>query len=295
MSNNPNRAQSMDELRAILGQLFTRESVQAGSAFQPLPSDVIISPYSKCGTTWMQQICHGLRTRGSMDYGEITEVIPWIEAAVDLEQELNAVQDSKPRLFKSHASYDQLPDNCRYICVLRDPIDALISLYNFFDGWLMEPGCIEFEEFAVDHYLARNPPNNYWHHLVSWYQQRDNSNLLLLCYEQLKADFDKQLPEISRFLGIELDSELADTVTRQSSMEFMRKHDQHFDDHYLRSKREAAGALPLGSNSSKVNRGDSRVSRKDVSENIEKLMNQRWREFVTPQLGFHDYKELLAS
>jgi len=32
----------------------------------------------KCGTTWMQQIVHGLRTRGSMDFNEITRVVPFL-------------------------------------------------------------------------------------------------------------------------------------------------------------------------------------------------------------------------
>jgi hypothetical protein len=32
------------------------ESMERGLAYQPQPSDLFISPYAKCGTTWVQQI-----------------------------------------------------------------------------------------------------------------------------------------------------------------------------------------------------------------------------------------------
>lgn len=52
-------------------------SVANGLAFKPNATDVYIVTYPKCGTTWTQQIAHGLRSRGSMDFEEICEVVPW--------------------------------------------------------------------------------------------------------------------------------------------------------------------------------------------------------------------------
>ena len=48
------------------------------------PSDVFVVTYPKCGTTWVTQILHALRTAGSMDFGEITEVVPWVILAHEL-------------------------------------------------------------------------------------------------------------------------------------------------------------------------------------------------------------------
>ncbi len=45
---------------------------------------MVTSP--KCGTTWVQQIVHQLRSRGSMDFEEISIPVPWIEMAHDLGQ-----------------------------------------------------------------------------------------------------------------------------------------------------------------------------------------------------------------
>ena len=49
--------------------MHTDESVRVGRAFKPRASDVFIVTYPKCGTTWMTQILHALRTGGSLDFG----------------------------------------------------------------------------------------------------------------------------------------------------------------------------------------------------------------------------------
>ena len=53
---------------------------------RPAAGDVLIVTSPKCGTTWVQQIVHQLRSRGSMDFEEISMVVPWIEMAHDLGQ-----------------------------------------------------------------------------------------------------------------------------------------------------------------------------------------------------------------
>eukprot|EP00964_Phaeocystis_antarctica_P023239 scaffold13003_cov70-Phaeocystis_antarctica.AAC.5 len=72
--------------------MHSDESVRVGRAFQPQPSDVFVVTYPKCGTTWVTQILHALRTGGSMDFGEITEVVPWDILAHDCGQKLDGAQ-----------------------------------------------------------------------------------------------------------------------------------------------------------------------------------------------------------
>ena len=64
--------------------MHSDESVRVGRSFKPQPSDVFVVTYPKCGTTWVTQILHALRTAGSMDFGEITEVVPWVILAHEL-------------------------------------------------------------------------------------------------------------------------------------------------------------------------------------------------------------------
>src|SRR5215469_14064971 len=132
----PRRARSMAEMAEVSARLFSREKVFASIAnFHPQPSDIIISPFAKCGTTWLQQSFHTLRTRGDMDFDDISRVVPWIETAGGLGLDLDAPQRGAPRGFKSHLAYDAIPKGARYVVSFRDPTDALVSHYRFMEGW----------------------------------------------------------------------------------------------------------------------------------------------------------------
>src|SRR5262245_28666780 len=97
------RARTLEEFGASAGKMFVPEEIGAAiGGWRPRPTDVVISPYGKCGTTWLQQIFHTLRTRGDMDFEDISEVVPWIETSTLLEIDINAEQRAEPRGFKSH-------------------------------------------------------------------------------------------------------------------------------------------------------------------------------------------------
>jgi hypothetical protein len=127
------RSRSMEEFRSV--QRVLSEAVcaarDAADPFVPAPTDVIISPYGKCGTTLLQQMFHTLRTRGDMDFDDISRVVPWIEMSPALGLDLNSPQRADPRGFKSHLSYGRVPKGARYVVSLRDPKDSFISMYRF--------------------------------------------------------------------------------------------------------------------------------------------------------------------
>lgn len=66
--------------------MHSLESVRVGQTMVPRASDVFIVTYPKCGTTWMTQIVHALRSRANMHFDEITEVVPWDIMAHDCGQ-----------------------------------------------------------------------------------------------------------------------------------------------------------------------------------------------------------------
>src|SRR6476659_2090079 len=104
------RARSLEEFGAITGRMFGPDDIAAGIAsYRPRPTDVVITPYGKCGTTWLQQIFHTLRTRGDFDFDDISRVVPWIETAKIVGVPLDTPQKAEPRGFKSHLGYDAVP------------------------------------------------------------------------------------------------------------------------------------------------------------------------------------------
>src|SRR3989454_6480380 len=130
MSSAPllKRATTLDELRQRKGTLASEESLRRGISFRPRPMDVLIATYPKCGTTWLQQIVHGLRMRGSMDFDEITAVVPSIARSFCLGTDLDALPVAQPRAFKNHLSWTAIPKGSRYVYALRDPKNVLGSV-----------------------------------------------------------------------------------------------------------------------------------------------------------------------
>jgi hypothetical protein len=269
----------------------TDANVTRGLAYQPRPTDIFISPYSKCGTTWMQQIVHGLRTGGSMDFDEITEVIPWIEMAHDMGVDPEAPQVAEPRAFKSHLGWNRIPKGGRYIVVLRDPIDAMVSLYNFFDGWIFERGAIALAEFA-DTYLGRDDTGgSYWGHARSWWAERHRPDILLVCFEHMKRDLPGIVNRVADFIGGSIGPEARAIATAQASLDFMKRHERQFDDHLVRQSRDAALGLPAGGHASKVRSGQAGAGKATVTDAIRDKFAARWRDTMGAY-GLASYDDL---
>lgn len=292
------RATSLEEMNARMQRMLTPEGIGRGLAFSPRPSDVVISPFGKCGTTWMQQIVHGLRTRGDMEFDDISRVVPWLETSTDLGIDLDGEQKATPRAFKSHLPYTAVPKGCRYIVPVRSPRDALVSLYRFFENWWFEAGAVTVEEFARGRYFKRGEDraegNDYWTHFGSWWAVRDDPCVLLLAFESMKEDLPGAVRRVAEFLDIPLDEELEEIVVRQASLEFMLAHKDRFDDKLVRERSEAVCGLPSGSDSAKVRLDDIGSRAPKLSPELVAEMDAIWDETVAKEHGLASYEEAVV-
>ena len=118
---------------ALRNGIITK-ALRAGLPAQP--GDVFIATYPKSGTTWMQQVvCMLLGEPADVD---IQTRAPYIEAAIATTifslASLRAM--ARPRIFKTHASFDDLPvAGCSasappahsvVVVVVRDPRDVMV-------------------------------------------------------------------------------------------------------------------------------------------------------------------------
>jgi len=114
----------------MMSKIFVPEEVgSAITSYHPHPTNIIISPYGKCGTTLLQQTFHTLRTGGDTDFDDISRVVPWIEQVAMHDIDLNGAQRAKPRGLKSHLSYSNVPKGAKYVVSFRDPKDAFVSTF----------------------------------------------------------------------------------------------------------------------------------------------------------------------
>lgn len=291
LDSSPRRARSTGELAALFDHFFTQSDVAASiQSWRLRPTDVVITPFGKCGTTWLQQVFHTLRTCGDMDFDDISRVVPWIETAVLLGLDLDAPQRAEPRGFKSHLSFDRLPQGARCVVSLRDPRDTLVSSFRFAEGWFFEPGSISIADYApawVD--------GGYFSHLVSWWLQRDNPAVLLTTYEQMSADPEAMVNRLAAFCGLPIDAELLALTLQRSSLAFMLQHKERFDDAMMRAASEAVCGLPPGSDSAKVRQGVVGSHRNELPAAVAEAIQQRWQAEVTPATGLADYASLQAA
>jgi hypothetical protein len=286
----PTRPTSLVEARKRAARLFDPAVLEAGLALLLRPTDIVITPFGKSGTTWTQQIVHTLRTRGDMDFDDISRVVPWIETSGALGIDLDAEQRANPRAFKSHLGWDKVPRGGRYIVVLRDPGDALVSAFRFQEGWFFEPGSVPIEEFAAEYLTGRN----YFRHLLSWWPRRHDPDVLLLAYEHMLADPDRAIERIAAFISIELDTALFAITRKHTSLEFMLAHKDRFDDALMRALSEERAGLPPGSDSAKVRAGKA-GSKAELGPDLTARLDAVWREEVGAAHGHANYAELAAE
>jgi hypothetical protein len=286
----------MAEFREIQGRMSgPDEFIAAVQSYRPRPTDVVIAPFGKCGTTWLQQIFHCLRTRGDTDFDDISSVVPWIETAHITGLDLEAPQPAEPRGFKSHLSYDLIPKGARYIVAFRDPKDALVSMFRFMEGWFIEPGTVTIDEYAQPWLAGEGRYGDYWSHLISWWEQRDNPDVLLLSYEGMTKDAEASIRRVAAFCGLALDDELLALTLDHSSLAYMLEHKDKFDDLLMREAAEQRCNLPAGGDSSKVRKGGVGGHRDELPPEVAAGLDANWAARIEPRLGFADYAAFEAA
>jgi len=272
------------------------ESTKHGLTYQAQPTDLFISPYGKCGTTWLQQIIHSLRTGGDMDFDDISRVLPYLEAAYALGIDLYAPQRGAFQAFKCHLSWHDVPKGGRYIVSVRNPKDALISGYHFLNDWYFADGAVSISEFARDLYMIwRGTPQGYWYHLDSWWAQRHDEHVLLLCYEEMRQDLPGTVQTIAHFLGMEIDEALLALVVKHASLDFMLAHKEQFDDRLMREFNVKIGQLPPGGDAIRVRKGRVGDHRLELPADISAEMDAIWQEEITAKWGLASYQDLRAA
>lgn len=214
---------------------FPVENFDSALKYEAQPSDIFISTFPKCGTTWMQYLVYLLQHEGRpLSKGEkLLNIIPHLE---ELGGAYVAAM-AAPRVIKTHLPFDMAPwhDQAKYINVVRNPKDCCVSLYhhtkNFGKHYAFEDGTwdVFFESFV----RGRNDFNCYFDNLNSWYEHKDKPNVLFLTYEEMKADTHDVVRRIGRFLGgvwgaNAQDADIVDKVVENSSLTSMKKNPEHW-------------------------------------------------------------------
>lgn len=200
--------------------------------FEHRPGDIFVCTPAKNGTTWMQSIVMKLQFPGAPP-GPVFEVAPWLDARFEPIDDVLARLDAQTyrRHMKTHTPAFGIPmwDDASYIVVGRDGRDACMSFLNHMRNTQPElMGRLVMS--AIDEGIALDGPpppledehaffawylegGHQFEHIASWWEHRDDPNVLLVHYDDLKADLDGEMRRVAAFLDIPVDESIwADQV-----------------------------------------------------------------------------------
>jgi len=106
---------------------------------------------------------------------------------------------------------------------------------------LSNQGSISLDEFSRKKFMQ---DRRYWKHLTSWWPHRNDDDVLLMAFEQMKIDITGVIKRIADFIKIELDDELKTITEQHASLEFMQQNRSKFDDLLMREMSERVAYLP---------------------------------------------------
>jgi hypothetical protein len=206
--------------------VFMAANVLSGLAYKARPDDVFIISHPKSGTTWMEAIVYGLLHGGrsfAHNMGEYLTSTPFLELhGADVVEKM-----SRPGTIKTHLPFDRVPKHpqAKYICLIRNPKDVCVSFYHFS---LSMPGVAHsdsaFNTYFEDFLAGRKDYGDYFDWVLRAWEHKDDDNVLLIAYEEMKKDIRSVIRKVVGLLNIELTDELLENVTIFSSFNYMKEN-----------------------------------------------------------------------
>jgi aryl sulfotransferase len=210
--------------------------------------DIVISTRSKSGTTWVQMICALLVLQTPELPRPLAELSPWLDFLVAPREQVYdrlAAQEHR-RFIKTHTPLDGIPLDPRatYIVVARHPLDMAISLYHQAsnidrtllrrlsgqpepDGpprarlplhdWLVS----WIDSDADPHDELDSLPGVMWHLRDAW-TRRNETNIVLVHYDDLSRDLDGQMRRLAELLGITVPDDVWPELVQAATFDRMR-------------------------------------------------------------------------
>jgi len=220
---------------------------RAGNNLTVFPDDTFIVSYPKSGNTWMRFLIGNLIYPEGVNFSNINQKILDPE---DLSKR-HLKRLPRPRYIKSHSPYD--PRYRKVILIVRDPRDVVLSEYHFDIKRNVIP-----ESFPMERYVREWMDGRDYHesgswgaNVGSWMAARRNvraflngRSMLLLRYEDMIDDPNRELARVATFLNIGSDEKRIRNAVERSSADQMRELERK-QGHLWSSTRETQQDKPF--------------------------------------------------
>jgi hypothetical protein len=178
--------------------------------------DRFLFSYPRSGNTWLRHIVQHLIAGPLPDeLSKMDDLVPTIDT-IDFKDRLMRMPPGL-RFFKSHLPHSEYFFNGKVVYIVRDGRDVLISRYDLYRSIKNYGGSLE--DF-MDKMIAGRIRYGSWHANVGgWVRHRDHDNMLMVRFEDLKADAFGHARKIADFVGIGATDQDIETALAASSVE----------------------------------------------------------------------------
>ena len=184
------------------------------------PEDTFLVSYPKSGNTWARFLVANLAyPETPATFANINNLVPDPEAL----SKRRMSQVPSPRILKSHESFH--PRYRRIIYVVRDPRDVALSQFHFH-----RKRKVIADDYPIDKFVKRflggetSPYGSWGEHVGSWVATRyGQADFLLLRYEDMVSQIERELARVASFLKIDAQPERISQAVARSSADQMRQ------------------------------------------------------------------------
>lgn len=220
--------------------------------FEYRDGDVVVATWGKAGTTWTQQIVGQLLHNGDPALCP-AQLSPWFELRAIPKDVLFGIVNSQEhrRFVKTHLPADALAwsPKAKYIFVARDGRDVIWSLHHhmtialpaFWEIINDTPGRVgpplahppadprDLLMDLIEDDTKTTIPWPYWSLIRSWWALRNQPNVLLVHFNDLKKDLDGEMRRIAAFLGTNDMTEAQwEGAVKHCGFDWMKEHADQF-------------------------------------------------------------------
>lgn len=198
------------------------------------PDDVFLTSYPRSGNTWTRFLVGNLvHQNEAITFLNVERLVPDMYKHSD--RTLRHL--SRPRILKSHESFD--PRYKRVLYVVRDPRDVALSNYH----WEMKQRSMG-DNYPIEQFVPRWMEPLFWARLGSWGEhvtcwlstRQGKEGFLLLRYEDMLANPEKEMGKVAHLLGIDPTPERLARAAQLSSADRMRKLEKDQGDKWVQTK-----------------------------------------------------------
>ncbi|XP_067945751.1 sulfotransferase 1E1-like isoform X3 [Watersipora subatra] len=193
-------------------------------------SDFLLAAYAKNGTHFMWEVMTMLLNGSADNVTQPKEVVMIDLSPVEKSEEIIP----SPRVLNTHYRIDVLPAEFRKgktVVVVRNPKDACVSMYYHEKNLVSKLGPafaaqanMSFDDFIQEYMYSKDMPHgSYFDYTEYMWSLRDEPNILLVFYEDLKLKPAEVIQKVNEFMGTNRSPELVQQIAEATDIKKMRK------------------------------------------------------------------------